>query len=393
MDRVELISLDEALAIVRRVSVPYREETVALEAALGRVLPREVRSPVDSPPFDKSGMDGFALGSEDESTELQIVDTVAAGGAPARAVRRGECARIMTGAMLPAGTGRVIRREYVREEPDRITLVTPEPGDNVVRRGASIRAGDLLLGPRVLGPQDVGTLAASGIAEVTISVPPRVRVVCTGPEIRPAGEPLRAGEIYDSNGPQLRAQLEAMGCPCMVTSGVPDRLDALVEALARALGSCDVLLLTGGVSAGDFDYVPAALRELGARIRFHRVSVKPGKPTLFAERGDQHVFGLPGNPVSTFIIFEVFVKPYLYRRMGLEWTPRSWRGTLAADLSRSQDDRTEFLPVKVHQGMVEPVPYRGSAHLNALAEADGLVRLEIGVREVAAGTTVEVRPL
>jgi molybdopterin molybdotransferase len=393
MQKSTLIGLDEALEIVRMVPVRTREEPVRLADALNRVLVGEVRSPIDSPPFDKSAMDGFAVGTADDSVELVIVDTLAAGGVPGRSVRRGECARIMTGAMLPPGAGRVIRREYVREEPGRITVLTPETGDNVIRRGASIRAGAPVLGPRVIGPEDVGVLAASGVDTITAAVPPRVTVLCTGPEIRAAGSPLADGQIYDSNGPQLRAQLAVMGCSAVVRSGIEDRPEALLEAAGEALGSCDVLLLTGGVSAGDFDYVPASLEELGAQILFHRVSVKPGKPTLFARRGDQQVFGLPGNPVSTFIIFEVFVKPFLYRRMGLEWSPPAWRGRLVKPIRRAQSDRTEFLPVRCKQGLVEPVAYHGSAHLNALSDADGLVRLEIGVNELAEGTQVDVRPL
>jgi molybdopterin molybdotransferase len=393
MERQSLIGLDRALEIVRGVRVHAREETLLLENALNRVLAREVLSPIDSPPFDKSAMDGFAVGAEEDSVELTIVDTIAAGGQPGRPVGRGECARIMTGAMLPPGTGRVIRREYVREEPGRIRVLTAEAGSNVIGRGASIRAGGHVLSPKVIGPQDVGILAASGIDRVTVAVPPRVAVICTGPEVRPAGGPLGNGEIYDSNGPQLRAQLIAMGCPASVRSGVEDRPAPLARAIDEALGSCDVLLLTGGVSAGDFDYVPACLEELGAEILFHRVSVKPGKPTLFALRGDQQVFGLPGNPVSTFLIFEVFVKPFLFRRMGLEWAPTVFRGTLGQAVRRSQAERTEFLPVRVRQGVVQAVPYHGSAHLNALAEADGFIRMEIGVQEIPQGTQVDVRPI
>ena len=393
MKRQSLISLDAALEIVRGVQVHAREETVPAGDALNRVLLRRVLSPIDSPPFDKSAMDGFAVGAEEGAQDLMIVDTVAAGGLPGRPVGKGECARIMTGAMLPPGTGRVIRREYVREEPGRIRVLTAETGSNVIRRGASIRAGEPVLGPRVLGPQDLGVLAASGIDRVTVAVPPRVAVLCTGPEIRAAGGPLGDGEIYDSNGPQLRAQLIAMGCPATVRSGIEDRPQALAGAIGEALESCDVLLLTGGVSAGDFDYVPACLEGLGAEILFHRVSVKPGKPTLFALRGDQQVFGLPGNPVSTFVIFEVFVKPFLYRRMGLDWAPRIFRATLGQAVRRSQAERTEFLPVRVRQGLVQAVPYHGSAHLNALSEADGFIRVEIGVHEIPQGTQVDVRPI
>lgn len=393
MEKNGLIGLDEALDIVRSVPVQPVEETVPLDACLGRVLSREVLSPIDSPPFDKSAMDGFAVGPAESAEELRIVDTVAAGGTPLRAVGAGECARIMTGAPLPPGTTRVIRREFVREDGAAIRVLEAETGDNVIRRGASLRAGSAVLAPRRIGPADVGVLAASGIARVPVAVPPRVTVICTGPEIRSPGSPLGPGEIYDSNGPQLRAQLAAMGCTATVRAGIEDRPEALGRAISEALQSCDVLLLTGGVSAGDFDYVPSCLEQSGARILFHRVSVKPGKPTLFALRADRQVFGLPGNPVSTFIIFEVFVKPFLYRRMGLSWAPVLQRGTLARPLRRGQADRTEFLPVTIRRGMVEPVAYRGSAHLNALSAADGLVRVEIGVREVPEGTQVDVRSI
>lgn len=393
----ELIGLDEALRIVGSVPVSPRVEMIRLENALGRVLAREVKSPIDSPPFDKSAMDGFALRAGEKASELHVVDTVAAGGVPAREVRAGEAARIMTGAMLPPGTSQVIRKEYVKElhrdGGTLIQVVTPESGDNVIRRGGSLAAGSVLLEPRLIGAADVGILAASGIDQVPAGVPPRTAVVCTGPEIRPPGQALGPGEIYNSNGPQLRAQLALVGCAARVTSGIEDQPGPLAAVIAREMESSDVLLLTGGVSAGDFDYVPACLRDAGAEILFHRVSVKPGKPTLFARRGPKFVFGLPGNPVSTFVIFELFVKPFLFRMMGLDWKPRLMRGTLSRNVRRAAADRTELIPVRRRGGLVEPVAYRGSAHLNALADADGLIRVEIGVSEIPQGTEVDVRPI
>jgi molybdopterin molybdotransferase len=389
-----MIELDRALDIVRSVPASGRAETISIEEALGRVLAREVRSPLDSPPFDKSAMDGFAVGKDDDSADFHIMDTVAAGAPPSRSIRRGECARIMTWAMLPEGSGRVIRHEYVREEKGRIRLVTPEPGDNVIRRGASLRAGEPVVKPGVLGPHDLGALAASGIQRIDAAVPPRTAILCTGPEVRPAGTTLAPGQIYDSNGPQLRAQLAEMHCPSTSeVSGVDDEPGLLTAAITRALSGCDVLLLTGGVSAGTFDYVPGCLQALGAEILFHGVAIKPGKPALFARLGGQYIFGLPGNPVSTFVIFEIFVKPFLYRRMGIDWMPPSYMGTLAHTIRRTQDERTEFLPVRVFQGRVEAVAYHGSAHLNALSGADGLVRIDVGARELTEGTQVDVRPL
>jgi len=388
-----MIDLDEALRIVAQTPRDTAEEAVPLAEALGRVLARAVASPIDSPPFDKSAMDGFAVAADDDSTAFRILDTVAAGIAPERPVRRGECARIMTGAMLPPGTGRVIRKEYVEENAGSIRPLRAEPGSNVIPRASNLAAGDPLLGPKVLAPQDIGILAASGVAEIPVAVPPETVILCTGPEIRPPGERLGPGQIYNSNGPQLAAQLAAMRCPSREAGTVADERGVLSRALADALDACGLLLLTGGVSEGDFDFVPECLAGLGADILFHGVAVKPGKPTLFARRGNTWIFGLPGNPVSTFVIFEVFVRPFLYRRMGLDWSPRTVRGTLGAAVRRRSTERTEFLPVTVRQGVVTPVSFHGSAHLNALGGADGLIRVEKGVAEIARGTEIDARLL
>ena len=388
-----MIELDEALDILGDIPAESKAETIRIEDALGRVLAGTILSPIDSPPFDKSAMDGFALPAGGSEAWYRITETIAAGAVPGRIVGNGECARIMTGAMLPPGADRVIRKEYVEETQGAIRPHTPEPGDNVIRRGSSLRAGQKVLGPKVLAPQDIGTLAASGIAMIAAAVPPVTHVICTGGEICAPGETLGPGKIYDSNGPQLRAQLAAMRCPCGPSEIVQDSPEALSAALSAALASADLVLLTGGVSAGDFDYVPACLQDLGAQIIFHGVAVKPGKPVLFARRAKGFIFGLPGNPVSTFVMFEVFVKPFLYRRMGIEWVPPAIRGVAAEKISRRLAERAEFLPVRVRQGMVRQVAFHGSSHQNALAEADGLIRVEKGVTEIAQGTEIDVRPI
>jgi molybdopterin molybdotransferase len=394
-----MIDFEKALSIVRGIGSTLAAapelsiETIPLASALGRVLARPILSPIDSPPFDKSAMDGFAVGAGDQSPQYRILSVVAAGGVPDREVRRGECARIMTGAMLPPGTARVIRKELAEERDGMLRLLGPETSDNIIRRGASIRAGELVLGPRALRPQDIGILAASGIAEAPVVVPPLVGILSTGSEIIPAGEPLGPGQIYNSNGPQLAAQLAAMRCPSRFFGPVADQPDALRAAISSALGACRVVLLTGGVSEGDFDYVPASLAALGAEVLFHGVAIKPGKPTLFARAGERFIFGLPGNPVSTFVIFEVFVKALLYRLMGIDWSPVSLAAELGERIARRSTERTEFLPVRMESGKVFPVAYHGSADLNALAETHGLVRIERGVAAIEKGARIDVRPV
>jgi molybdopterin molybdotransferase len=386
-----MIELERALELLLRTEPRVVEETAPLDAALGRVLARDVVSPIDSPPFDKSAMDGFAVGKGDDSVEFRILETVAAGGMPGREIR--ECARIMTGAMLPKGAGRVIRKEFVEEGDGIARLLHPENSDNVIVRGENLRVGDTMLRPKVITPQDIGILAASGIISVPVARTPRIGILSTGSEIKAPGETLGPGEIYNSNGPQLRAQLAAMRCASEFFGVISDEPRALRSTIARALEASDLLLVTGGVSEGDFDYVPRCLVELGAEVIFHGVAVKPGKPTLFARKGEAFVFGLPGNPVTTFVIFEVFVRPFLYKRMGIDWTPAMFRGVLGARIKRRGTERAEFLPVRVRGGAVMPVSYHGSAHLNALAEADGLILIGKGVGTVEKGAEVDVRPI
>jgi molybdopterin molybdotransferase len=388
-----VIDLEAALDIVRATQARFSEEELPIGEALGRVLSRAVLSPIDSPPFDKAAMDGFAVGAADASTRFRIRETLAAGGVPSTGIGPGECARIMTGAMLPLGAGRVIRKEFTEVKDAVATQTRPETGDNVVRRASNLRAGDPILGPRILRPQDIGILAASGVPRVWAASPPATGIIATGSEIRAAGESLEPGQIYNSNGPQLQAQLSAVGVPARSLGVVPDSPDALREALTEAMGSCELVLLTGGVSEGDFDYVPRCLQGMGAEILFHGVAVKPGKPTLFARRAGRHVFGLPGNPVSTFVIFEVFVKLFLRRLMGLDGDVPLVRGRLGTAVRRKSTERHEFLPVVWREGLVEPLPYHGSAHLNALAEAHGLIGVARGVAELEKGTEVDVRPL
>jgi molybdopterin molybdotransferase len=384
---------DLALAQIEALSFTPRVEEVTLLQALGRVLAQEVAARVDSPPFAKAAMDGYGVSSADPSPRFRLVETVAAGQVPRAPLRPGECCKIMTGAMLPEGADKVLRVEFTQEEEGWVTLRQPEPYANVIHKGENLRAGDGLLGPRRLAPQDIGVLASQGIGEVRVAVPPRVGIITTGSELRDAGEPLAPGQIYNSNGPQLCAHVLQAGCPYRYFGVVEDDPRALQRSLASASQQAEVLLLSGGVSMGELDYVPDVLRRWGAKIHFHRLAVKPGKPTLFAQRDDLFIFGLPGNPVSTFVIFEVFVRALLCRLMGLRHQPSFCRGRLASGVTRRDVERVEYLPVRLEGGAVRPLRYHGSSDLSALRQADGLLRVERGVMELAEGAEVDVRRL
>ena len=388
-----MLDPDAALKILEDFELTPTVEVVPIGEALGRVLAEAVRVRVDSPPFSKAAMDGYALSSSDGAGRYRILEMIAAGDVPRKKVGPEQCSKIMTGAMLPKGADKIVRVEFTRESDGWMTVVEPEPYANIIQRGENLRAGDPLLGPKVLSSQDIGVLASQGYASVPVSLRPLVGVIATGSELRSAGQKLMDGEIYDSNGPQLCAQVQAIGARWRNYGVVPDDPEQLAGTIDHGLRDCDVLLLSGGVSMGDLDFVPRVLKDLGAQILFHKLAVKPGKPTLFAQKERAFVFGLPGNPVSTFIIFEVFVKAFLYRWMGISSRLRVASGVLTEAIKRRDAQRLEYRPVRLEGNSIVPLSYHGSSHLSALREAEGLIRIEIGTTRIEKGSELNVRLL
>ena len=321
------------------------------------------------------------------------METIAAGDVPAVKIEAGQCAKIMTGAMMPDGAEKVIRIEYTEEKHGSMTPLRHEPFQNVVHRGENLSSGELLLEPCVLRAQEIGALASVGLANIRVAIPPLVGVITTGSELRNPGTGLGPGQIYNSNGFQICAQIASAGIPYRYFGVVRDDRRELTNLVARALEQCDVLLLSGGVSMGQYDFVPDVLKELGVQIRFHKLRLKPGKPTLFGRRQNRFVFGLPGNPVSTFVVFEIYVKELLFRFMGTRYAPREVTACLSRPIHRRDADRTEFRPVRLEADTICPLEYHGSTHLNALLQADGLVRIERGCAALEAGTRLSVRVL
>jgi molybdopterin molybdotransferase len=406
-----LLHPDEALRIVLEQAPSPRIEEVALGAASGRALAADIVARVDDPPFDKATMDGFAYAQKGDEGAYRVLGRIAAGDAATVPLGPGECVRIMTGAPLPPGASAVQRFELSElSSSDGVEFVRftgSEPAVNIVRRGSNRRSGEVLLSKRPLLPQDIGILASSGYGSVPVAARPRVGLVTTGTElVSPvdASGALPAAAIYDANGPLLAASIVRSGCALRDYGIVLDDEGALREAVSLSLGECDVTIVSGGVSKGDFDHVPAAVASSGARILFHGVAIKPGKPLLFAvsERGDGRaaLFGLPGNPASAFVCFETMVLPYLNAVLGLGHIELCIVGadlsaTLLEPIDRAETDRVEFLPARLSfcNGRPEAVPvaYGGSSDLAAFAEADCLLRAEIGEKRLEAGRIVRAR--
>ncbi|MEW5815779.1 MAG: gephyrin-like molybdotransferase Glp [Spirochaetota bacterium] len=384
---------DKALELVLADSHSPEMIEVPILQSLGMVLGEKVLAAIESPPFDKAAMDGWAVSSSDTGISFKIIETVAAGDVPNKTIHPGECARIMTGAMMPKGSDKVIRVEYTQEQNGLVTILQTEPDLNVIKKGENLRPGDCVLKPKVIKPQDIGILASLGLKKIRVVKPPLTGVITTGSELKNPGEPLNRGEIYNSNGFQLCAQTAQIQCPYKYYGIVEDEPPVLSAAVGKALEECDVLILSGGVSMGDFDYVPRILKEHKVDLLFHHLAVKPGKPTLFGRKGSRYIFGLPGNPVSTFIIFEIFVKPLLFQMMGINYEPVLSSGRLLKDIIRTNTDRLEYRPVKLTKGEIHQIPYHGSTHLNAMGEANGIIRIEQGIDYIEKGREIVVRQI
>jgi molybdopterin molybdotransferase len=391
----DLLSIEEAQRLILERVRPLEPERVRLEDAVGRVLAEDALAVVDLPPFPSSAMDGFALRASDTPGALPVQVRIAAGRPAPRALRAGEAMGIATGGVVPDGADAVIPVEYVVEHDNDVEIrEVVSPGANVRPRGGDLLAGDTVVERGVvLGAAQLGALAAAGVAEVACAARPRAAVVTTGTELRPAGEPLGPGEVYEANGLILGTQLRSAGALSERLAVVADDEDAHREALARGL-EFDVLVTSGGVSVGPHDLVRRVEAELGIEEVFWRVAVKPGKPVSFGVRGKTLVFGLPGNPVSSLVGFELFVRPALLALQGHgDPLPRFVPGRLAA-AARQNDARDQLLRARMRTDsddgavLLEPLAGQESHMIARAAGADALVLLPRGEGELAAGSTV-----
>jgi molybdopterin molybdotransferase len=389
----ELLSLEEAQRRILERVVRLPGEQVALQDAAGRVTAADVESRVDLPPFDSSAMDGFALRAAETPGRLPVVERIAAGRPASRALAAGEAMAIATGAAVPEGADAVIPIEYVVDRGNEIEIAEQvEPGADIRPRGGDVRAGEVVVsGGMRLGPAQLGALAAAGVADIPTTARPRAAVLSTGTELRPPGTELEPGQIYEANGVLLAAQLATAGAEVERLEPVADDEAAHRAALQAGL-EADVLVSSGGVSVGPHDLVRSVGGELGVEEVLWGVAVKPGKPLSFGVRGRTLVFGLPGNPVSCLVCFELFVRPAVLALQGLaEPLPRFEPGRLAKSV-RPNQARTELVRARsrIVDGEVELEAVSGQeSHMIARAAgADTLILVPAGSEELAAGSSI-----
>ncbi len=393
---MDMILFEEALNIVKSSIFAKDTEHIGFMDSLNRVLAEDVKSDIAMPPFDKSAVDGYALRSEDVNDVLEVIEIIPAGKAPEKVVGKRQCSKIMTGAPLPEGADTVIMVEDTEKVGDnKIKYLKDNVKDNVCYFGEDIRKGDVVLKKGTLiQPQHIAVLASAGGINPLVYKQVKVAVISTGDELVEPGVVPAVSQIRNSNAYQLVAQAVKMGAVARQIGIALDTEESTREMLTKAFEDSDVILLTGGVSMGDYDYVPQVLKELGVDIKFTSIAVQPGRPTVFGVRGKQFIFGLPGNPVSSFVQFELLVKTLIYGLTGLDFKPVEIKLPMGKEYSRRKSARLSWLPVKINDNSeIIPLEYHGSAHINALTVADGLISIAIGKTVLAKGEMVEVRQI
>ncbi len=391
-----MIAFEKALDIVKQNCYLLGTESVDYRESLNRVLRQDVFSDIAMPPFYKSAMDGFACRREDLGNPLNVVEVIPAGSMPLHTIGTNQCAKIMTGAPIPEGANCVIIVEETQEVAQDIVRFTGKiTAANICMKGEDVVVGQKLLssGTRITA-KEIASLALAGCTLPVVSRIPKIGIITTGDEIVEPNVLPRHSQIRNTSSYQLIAQCHQFCCEPFYYGIVKDTHEAIGGMIARAKQEADLLLLTGGVSMGDFDLVPSLLKEYGFHILFDKVASQPGKPTIFGRDGNSFVFGLPGNPVSSFIVFELFVKEFLAGITGLSNYYKTITCSLAEDIKRKKNNRRAWVPVKINaEGKAESVEYHGSAHISSLALADGIVSLPPDIEEFKKGALVDVRQI
>lgn len=395
----------QARKFIRQFLSPVStKESVPLRNSLGRVLAEAIHSPCNVPNHDNSAMDGYAFNADDlqadGETRLKVIGTAFAGNAFDGSIKQGECVRIMTGAVMPTGSDTVVVQERVQVDGDHIRFIDgPKRGMNMRYAGEDLKQGQVVLpAGHLMRAADLGLIASLGIGELKVYRKLRVAFFSTGDELASIGQPLEAGQVYDSNRYTLYGMLTRLGVEVIDMGVVRDRPELLEQALMEASQSADVILTSGGVSVGEADFMKQLLEKLG-QVVFWKIAMKPGRPLAYGKVGNAHYFGLPGNPVSVMVTFYQFVREAMLVLMGQpEPKPIPLLKATCTDPIKKLTGRTEFQRGLLYlddigEWMVKPTGNQGSGILRSMSEANCFIVLDETVGNVDAGASLQVQLL
>ncbi len=401
-----MLSVEEALDAIRETVVPVSASRLPLNEVSGLPLAEPITAAVDSPPFDKSLMDGFAVRSCDidrAGVELEVLERITAGEVPSVSLSAGKTVQVMTGAQLPAGTDAVVKIEDVRDadaERIRVEISGIAPSRNMLHRGESMRVGETVLeAGQVLRFPQISLLAELGVAQVQVYRRPGVSILATGNELVPVDQTPGPGQIRNSNESMLISQIENANAIPVPLGIARDEIEQLRAKIGAGLES-DFLILSGGVSAGVLDLVPKILQETGVKQVFHKVQLKPGKPIWFGEYAREdgtrcYVFGLPGNPVSALVCFELFVRSALRQFQGEAKESRPLHRARLQQAHLVKSERPVYYPAEISisggEIVAKPVRWAGSADIRGTAQANGMICFPAGERSYQAGDEVQIQ--
>lgn len=395
-----MISVDTAVKIVTDVTEPLPAKTVPFESALGLCLAQDVQSDINMPPFERSAMDGYAVIAEDTvraPVELAVIEDIAAGHMPTKKVLRGQASKIMTGAAVPEGTDAVVKVEETEDLPTNNLvkiLRTIDAGRNISKMGEDMKVGQIVLRKGMtIRPQEIGILATVGKSRVGVFSAPAVGIISTGTELVDVESKPAAAQIRNSNGYSLAAQARRLNADVELLGAVKDTKEEISGMMLKGLQK-DILILSGGVSMGEYDLVGDVMKDLSTHIYFEKVALRPGKPVIFGKKDKTFIFALPGNPVASFVTFELFIYPAIRKMMGFSTLHRT---TLKASLEveilvkrKRREYRPALLRMHNNQWYVSPVEWHGSADLLSTTRANCLLIVREDAEKLGVGQLVDV---
>lgn len=395
-----MISVDTAIKIVEDTIAPLSVKTIPFENSLGFCLAQDMQSDIDMPPFDRSAMDGYAVIAEDTTTapvELAVIEDIAAGHMPTKTISRGQASKIMTGAAVPEGANAVVKFEETEDlsTNNRVKILRSiDRGRNISNRGEDMQVGQTVLRKGMsIRPQEIGILATIGKSHIGVFSAPTVGIISTGDELVDVGLKPSVAQIRNSNGYSLSAQARRLKAEVEILGIVKDTKEEISNMMRRGLRK-DILILSGGVSMGEYDLVGDVMKDLNTHVYFEKVALRPGKPVIFGRKDTTFIFALPGNPVASFVTFELFIYPAIRKMMGFTDIHRT---TLKASLEteilvrrKRREYRPAFLRMHNNTWLVSPVEWHGSADLLATTRANCLLIVREDAEKLAAGQLVDV---